>query len=49
MVVSAGVATFASTWALCNKGAPGMIGIAILVLLAAIGVRGFIKNQNAHS
>lgn len=49
MVVSAGVATFASTWALCNKGAPGMIGIAILVLLAAIGVRGFIKKQNAHS
>ncbi|CAA6693581.1 MULTISPECIES: divalent metal cation transporter [unclassified Lentimonas] len=49
MIISAGVATFASVWALCNKGTPGMIGIGGLILLAALGIRGFIKNQNAHS
>lgn len=49
MVISAGVATFASVWALCNKGTPGMIGIGCLIFLAALGIRGFIKNQNATS
>lgn len=49
MIISAGVATFASVWALLNKGTPGMIGIAGLVVLAAIGIRGFIKNQNTQS
>jgi len=49
MVISAGVATFASVWALCNKGTPGMIGIGCLIVLAALGIRGFIKNQNATS
>jgi len=49
MVISAGVATFASVWALCNKGTPGMIGIGCLIVLAALGIRGFIKNKNATS
>lgn len=49
MLVSAGVATFASVWALYNKGTPGMIGIAALILLAAIGIRGFIHHQKITS
>ncbi|MEN8792430.1 MAG: divalent metal cation transporter, partial [Lentimonas sp.] len=48
MIISAGVATFASIWALCNKGTPGMIGIGVLILLAVMGIRGFMKNENAH-
>jgi hypothetical protein len=48
MAISAGVATFASIWALSNKGTPGMIGIAGLVILAVIGLRGFAsKNKQA--
>ncbi len=48
MILSAGVATFASVWALSNKGTPGMIGIAGLVILAVIGLRGFAsKNKQA--
>lgn len=48
MILSAGVATFASVWALCNKGTPGMIGISILILLAIIGLRGFaLRNRHA--
>lgn len=48
MIISAGVATFASIWALCNKGTPGMIGIGVLILLAVMGITGFMKNENAH-
>ena len=48
MAIAAGVATFASVWALCNKGTPGMIGIAGLVILAVIGLRGFaLRNKLA--
>ena len=48
MAIAAGVATFASVWALCNKGTPGMIGIAGLVILAVIGLRGFAaRNKQA--
>jgi hypothetical protein len=46
MAISAGVATFASIWALSNKGTPGMIGIAGLVILAVIGLRGFALRNN---
>lgn len=49
MILSAGVATFASVWALCNKGTPGIIGIVGLLLLAALGIRGFLKNEFANS
>jgi hypothetical protein len=48
MAIAAGIATFASVWALCNKGTPGMIGIAGLVILAVIGLRGFAsRNKQA--
>ena len=46
MIISAGVATFASVWALCNKGTPGLIGIAGLVILAIVGLRGFASRNN---
>lgn len=46
MGLSAGVATFASIWALNSKGTPGMIGIGVLVLLAVIGITGFIRRNN---
>ncbi|MGC6423956.1 MAG: divalent metal cation transporter [Lentimonas sp.] len=49
MIISAGVATFASVWALCNKGTPGTIGIGCLLVLATLGIKGFFKNQNAAS
>jgi len=45
MVLAAGIATFASVWLLSNKGVTGIIGIIGLLLLAAIGVAGFFKNQ----
>ncbi|MGJ8658172.1 MAG: divalent metal cation transporter [Akkermansiaceae bacterium] len=45
MLTSAGVATFASVWALNSKGVPGMIGMAALVVLAVIGISGFVKRN----
>jgi Mn2+/Fe2+ NRAMP family transporter len=45
MAISAGVATFASVWALCNKGTPGLVGIVGLVILAIIGLRGFASRN----
>lgn len=45
MLTSAGVATFASVWALNSKGVPGMYGMAGLVLLAVIGISGFVKRN----
>ena len=45
MAISAGVATFASIWALNHKGTPGMIGIAGLVILSWIGLRGFASRN----
>jgi hypothetical protein len=47
MVLSAGVATFASVWALCNKGTPGLIGIVGLVILAVIGLSGFASRNKS--
>ena len=47
MISAAGVATFASIWLLSNKGTPGAIGIVGLLLLAIIGIGGFVKNQRA--
>lgn len=48
MAISAGVATFASIWALYNKGTPGIIGIIGLLILAAMGVSGFAsKNKSS--
>ena len=46
MGLSAGVATFASIWALNSKGTPGMIGIGVLILLAVIGISGFMRRNN---
>lgn len=45
MLLSAGAATFASVWALNSKGLPGMVGMAALVLLAVVGITGFIKRN----
>ena len=47
MIFSAGIASFASVWALNSKGTPGMIGIVALVALAVIGITGFKKNNKA--
>lgn len=47
MILSAGVATFASIWALNSKGTPGMIGMAFLIILAVIGISGFIKRNTS--
>ena len=48
MAISAGVGTFASIWALYNKGTPGSIGIIGLLILAAMGVSGFAsKNKSS--
>ncbi|WOO39972.1 divalent metal cation transporter [Rubellicoccus peritrichatus] len=45
MVISAGIATFASFWLLSHKGTAGMIGIAGLILLALTGVFGFWRHK----
>jgi Mn2+/Fe2+ NRAMP family transporter len=45
MLTSAGIATFASIWALNSKGIPGTIGIIALAALAVIGILGFIKRN----
>jgi len=45
MFTSAGVATFASLWALYFKGTPGLFGIAALAVLAIIGITGFMKRN----
>lgn len=45
MLISTGVAAFASIWALSSKGTPGLIGIGLLALLAIIGIIGFNKNN----
>lgn len=39
------LATFASIWALNNKGTPGMIGMGALILLTIIGIAGFIRRN----
>lgn len=45
MFTSAGVATFASVWALNSKGTPGLFGMIALATLAIIGISGFIKRN----
>jgi len=45
MIISAGVASFASVWALSSKGTPGIIGMVALGILAIIGITGFAKNN----
>jgi len=45
MLTSAGIATFASVWALNSKGIPGVIGMVALAALAIIGILGFIKRN----
>ena len=47
MVLSAGVATFASIWALSNKGTPGLIGIAGLLILGVMGLTGFASRNRS--
>lgn len=45
MLTSAGMATFASVWALNSKGIPGTIGMIGLAALAIIGILGFMKRN----
>ena len=45
MIVSAGIATFASIWALNAKGTPGIIGMGALVILAVVGITGFVRRN----
>ena len=45
MLISAGVATFASIWALNSKGEEGVIGMVALAALAIIGITGFMKRN----
>lgn len=45
MITSAGIASFASIWALSGKGVPGQIGMGALAILAAVGIIGFVKNN----
>ncbi|BDS07944.1 hypothetical protein NT6N_29840 [Oceaniferula spumae] len=45
MIISAGIASFASVWALSGKGVPGQIGMAALAILAVVGIVGFAKNN----
>lgn len=48
MIIAAGVASFASIWALSAKGVPGMIGMAGLAVLAVTGILGFVKRNRAE-
>ncbi len=45
MLVSGGIATFASIWALNSKGVPGVIGMVALAALAFIGISGFMRRN----
>jgi len=45
MIASAGIASFASIWALSGKGIPGIIGMIALGVLAIVGISGFLKNN----
>lgn len=47
MIASAGIASFASIWALSGKGTPGIIGMVALAILAIVGISGFIKRNRA--
>ncbi|MEM1026497.1 MAG: divalent metal cation transporter [Planctomycetota bacterium] len=44
LFAATGVATFASVWMLATRGTVGYIGIAGLLLLAILGVAGFLNN-----
>ncbi|MFC4993380.1 divalent metal cation transporter [Rubritalea tangerina] len=48
MVLSAGVASFASIWALSGKGVPGQVGMGALAILVVVGVLGFVKRNRAE-
>lgn len=41
------LASFASVWALNNKGLPGKFGLVALIILAVWGIIGFIKNEKS--
>jgi len=45
MFIGLFLASFASVWALLNKGTPGTYGLIALAALAIIGILGFIKNN----
>lgn len=45
MLVATAAASFACVWALLSKGTPGKIGLVGIVLLAIIGVMGFIRRN----
>ena len=48
MALSTIIATAGSVWVLLGKGAPGKIGIAILVILFILGLVGFLsKNRKS--
>jgi len=47
MLLSTGIATFASIWALSGKGLPGQLGMIALAILAIVGITGFIKRNKA--
>ncbi len=49
MILSAGVASFASIWALSAKGTPGIIGMISLAVLAIVGIIGFVKRNKTHT
>ena len=49
MILSAGMATFASVWTLSARGIWGTVGITGLVILAVVGIGGFIKNSKAKA
>lgn len=49
MLIAIAVALFASVWSLINRGTAGMIGIVALIIMTAIGLAGFFKNQKKYS
>lgn len=49
LILSAGVASFASVWTLSAKGGPGIAGIIGLAVLAVIGIFGFISNSKKRA
>ena len=49
MVIATVIASFASSWALWNKGTPGKIGLAILLVLFVAGLAGFISKQKKEA